>query len=219
VDYGDKKMADIKIEEAVMRALETAPSRNFKESVDIAINLKELDLRDPTNRVDETVILPKGTGKETRIVLFAVGENAVLAENVVEEVLGANEIKELGDDVEAAKALANSTDFFVADVGLMQDIAKLLGKVLGPRGKMPRPLQQDENVVDVVNRMKNTVQLRSRDNRTFHARVGTEDMSAPDIAANIEVIVRRLYASLKNGSMNVESIYVKTTMGPSERVV
>ena len=107
----------------------------------------------------------------------------------------------------------------MADVGLMQDIARLLGKVLGPRGKMPRPLQPEEDVVDVINRMKNTVQLRSRDNRTFHARVGAQDMSAQDIATNIEVVIRRLHASLKNGSMNVDSIYVKTTMGPSERVV
>ena len=211
-------MADKEIEEAVIRALETAPSRNFRESVDLAINLKGLDLRDPTNRVDETVVLPSGTGRETKIVLFAMGENAVLGEKVVEEVLGSVQIKELGDDAEAAKALANSTDFFVADVGLMQDIARLLGKVLGPRGKMPRPLQPEEDVVDVVNRMKNTVQLRSRDNRTFHARVGAQDMSATDIATNIEVVIRRLHAALKNGALNVDSIYVKTTMGPSERV-
>ena len=210
-------MADT-IEEAVNRALDEAPPRNFRETVDLAVNLRDLDLNDPSNRVDESVVLPAGTGQETQIVVFATGETALRAEEVADDVLGPDELEDLGDDDDAAKDLADETDFFVAEAAMMQDIGRYLGTVLGPRGKMPTPLQPDDDVVETVNRMKNTVQLRSRDRRTFHTRVGAEDMSAEDIADNIDVIVRRLEAALEKGPLNIDSIYVKTTMGPSVEV-
>ncbi|WP_336037451.1 50S ribosomal protein L1 [Halobacterium yunchengense] len=211
-------MADNDIEEAVARALEEAPERNFRETVDLAINLRDLDLNDPSNRVDEGVVLPSGTGQETRIVVFAEGETAVRAADVADEVLDEDDLADLADDTDAAKDLADETDFFVAEASMMQDIAGALGQVLGPRGKMPTPLQPDDDVVDTVNRMKNTVQLRSRDRRTFHTRVGAEDMSAEDIASNIDVILRRLHADLEKGPHNIDAVYVKTTMGPAVEV-
>jgi len=206
------------IEEAVSRALDEAPPRNFRETVDLAINLRDLDLNDPNNRVDESIVLPSGTGQETSIVVFAEGETALRAEDVADQVLSGDDLEELGDDTDAAKDLADETDFFVAQANLMQDIGRYLGTVLGPRGKMPTPLQPDDDVVETVNRMKNTVQLRSRDRRTFHTRVGAEDMTADEIATNIGVIVRRLEGDLEKGPLNIDGIYVKTTMGPAVEV-
>jgi large subunit ribosomal protein L1 len=212
-------MADQDIEEAVSRALEEAPPRNFRETVDLAINLRDLDLNDPSNRVDEGIVLPNGTGQDTRIVVFAEGETALRAEEVADEVLDGDDLEELGDDTDAAKDLAGDTNFFIAEANMMQDIGRYLGTVLGPRGKMPTPLQPDDDVVETINRMKNTVQLRSRDRRTFHTRVGAQDMSAEDIAGNIDVIIRRLEAGLEKGPLNIDRIYVKTTMGPAVEVV
>ena len=211
-------MADDDITTAVTRALDEAPERNFRETVDLAINLRDVDLNDPSNRIDEGVVLPAGTGQDTRIVVFATGETALRAEDVADDVLGSDELEELGDDDDAAKDLADQTDFFIAEASLMQDIGRYLGTVLGPRGKMPTPLQPDDDVVETVNRMKNTVQIRSRDRRTFHTRVGAEDMSADEIADNIDVILRRLNASLEKGPLNLDAVYVKTTMGPAVEV-
>ncbi|KPN31739.1 hmal1 [Halolamina pelagica] len=210
-------MAD-SIEEAVSRALEDAPARNFTETVDLAINLRDIDLNDPSNRVDESVVLPSGTGQETRIVVFATGETAVRAEDVADEVLGPDELEDLGDDDDEAKDLADETDFFIAEAAMMQDIGRYLGTVLGPRGKMPTPLQPDDDVVETVERMKNTVQIRSGDRRTFHTRVGAQDMTPEEVSNNIDVIVRRLEADLEKGPLNIDSIFVKTTMGPSVEV-
>jgi len=211
-------MADQEIEEAVSRALDDAPPRNFTETVDIAVNLRDIDLNDPSNRVDESVVLPEGTGQETSIVVFAEGETAIRAEEVADQVLDGNELADLGDDDDAAKDLAGDTDFFLAEESMMQDIGRYLGTVLGPRGKMPEPVGPDDDIVGVVERMKNSVQLRSGDRRTFHTRVGAEDMSAEDIASNIDVIIRRLHASLEKGPLNIDSVYVKTTMGPAQEV-
>src|SRR6056297_1561045 len=127
-------MADNDIEEAVRRALDEAPQRNFRETVDLAVNLRDLDLNDPSNRVDEGVVLPSGTGQETKIVVFADGETAVRAEEVADEVLDGDDLADLGDDDDAAKDLAEDTDFFVAEEALMQDVGRYLGTILGPRG-------------------------------------------------------------------------------------
>ena len=211
-------MADQDIEEAVTRALDEAPPRNFGETVDLAVNLRDLDLNDPSNRVDESIVLPAGTGQDTRIVVFAEGETALRAEEVADDVLDGDDLEELGDDDDEAKDLAGETNFFIAEASMMQDIGRYLGTVLGPRGKMPTPLQPDDDVVETINRMKNTVQLRSRDRRTFHTRVGAADMSADEIADNIDVIVRRLEANLEKGPLNIDTVYVKTTMGPAVEV-
>ena len=211
-------MADQDIEEAVSRALKDAPPRNFRETVDLAVNLRDIDLDDPSNRIDESIVLPEGTGQETAIVVFADGETAVRAEEVADEVLSPDELEDLGDDDDAAKDLAGRTDFFLAEEALMQDIGRYLGTVLGPRGKMPEPVSPDDDIVEQVERLKNSVQVRSGDRRTFHTRVGAEDMSAEEIADNIDVIVRRLHADLEKGPMNVDSVFVKTTMGPAVEV-
>ncbi|GAB7092953.1 50S ribosomal protein L1 [Halolamina litorea] len=210
-------MAD-SIEDAVSRALEDAPARNFTETVDLAINLRDIDLNDPSNRVDESVVLPSGTGQETRIVVFATGETAVRAEEVADAVLSPDELEELGDDDDEAKDLADDTDFFIAEAAMMQDIGRYLGTVLGPRGKMPTPLQPDDDVVETIERMKNTVQIRSGDRRTFHTRVGAQDMTPDEVSDNIDVIIRRLEADLEKGPLNIDSIFVKTTMGPAVEV-
>jgi large subunit ribosomal protein L1 len=212
-------MADQDIETAVTRALDEAPPRNFTETVDLAVNLRDLDLNDPANRVDESVVLPAGTGQETTIVVFAEGETAVRAAEVADEVFDGDDLADLGDDEDDAKDLADWTDFFVAEESMMQDVASNLGRVLGPRGKMPEPLQPDDDVVETVDRMKKSVQLRSGDRRTFHTRVGAEDMSAEEIADNIDVILRRLHADLEKGPLNIDAVYVKTTMGPAVQVV
>ncbi len=211
-------MADQDIEQAVTRALEAGPPRNFRETVDLAINLRDLDLNDPSNRVDESVVLPEGTGQETSIVVFAEGETAVRAEGVADQVLSAEELADLGENDGEAKDLAGETDFFLAEESMMQNIGRYLGTVLGPRGKMPSPIGPNDDVVELIERLKNSVQLRSGERRTFHTRVGAEDMSAEDIADNIDVITRRLEAELEKGPLNIDSMYVKTTMGPAVEV-
>ncbi len=211
-------MADSDLTTAVSRAIDEAPERNFAESIDLAINLRDLDLADPANRVDESVVLPSGTGQETRIVVFAEGETAVRAEDAASEVLDEDDLADLGDDEDRAKDLADETDFFLAEEAMMQDIGRHLGTILGPRGKMPTPLAPDDDVVEVIERMRNTVQLRSGDRRTFHALVGARDMDADEIADNVDVVLRRLHASLEKGPRNIDSVYVKTTMGPAVEV-
>ena len=65
-----------KINQAIKDALENAPERKFVESVDISFTIKDVDLKNPNNRIKEEVRLPSGRGKELKIAMFAAGEAA-----------------------------------------------------------------------------------------------------------------------------------------------
>lgn len=203
--------------ETIKKLFEAAKPRKFKESVEVAVNLRDVDLSVPKNRVEEDVILPKGRGKPIRVAVFASGELALKARNVADLVIQPQEIEEYASDKRKARALAASYDFFVAEAPLMPAIGRRLGVVLGPRGRMPRPVPPTADPTSLINAMRNTVRVRSRDKRTFHAAIGTRDMPPEDLAENLDVLMGRVIAKLERGRFNIQSAYVKTTMGPAVR--
>jgi len=203
--------------DAVKKALEAAKPRGFKESVEIAVNLKDVDLSVPKNRIDDEVVLPKGRGKTVRVCVFASGELALKARAAADLVIQPQEIEEYASDRAKARRLASEYDIFVAEAPLMPVIGKRLGIVLGPRGRMPRPVPPTSDPTNMINAMRNTVRVRSKDRRTFHAPIGTRDMAAEDIAENLDFLMRRLMGKLERGRFNIQSAFVKTTMGPAVR--
>ncbi len=203
---------------AVKEAIEKAKPRKFIESVDLAINLKDVDLSIPKNRINEEVILPHGRGKEVKIAVFASGETALKAKECADLVIPPEEIDKLAEDKRRARKLANEYDFFLAEAPLMAKIGKSLGIILGPRGKMPKPVPPGGDPCPLVRNLKKTVRMRSRDKRTFHVPVGTREMDPEKIADNIEEVIKRLETKLERGLQNIESIYVKTTMGPAVKI-
>jgi len=203
---------------AVKEAIEKSKKRNFLESVDLAINLKDVDLSIPKNRINEEVILPHGRGKEVKIAVFASGETALKAKDCADLVIPPEEIDKLAEDKRRARKLANEYDFFLAEAPFMGKIGKNLGIILGPRGKMPKPLPPGSDPCPMVNRLKHTVRMRSRDKRTFHVPVGTKEMDVEKIADNIEEVLKRLETKLERGKQNIDSVYVKTTMGPAVKI-
>ncbi len=203
---------------AVKEAIEKSKERRFLESVDLAINLKDVDLSIPKNRINEEVILPHGRGKEIKIGVFASGETALKAKECADLVIPPEEIDKLAEDKRKARKIANEYDFFLAEAPLMAKIGKSLGVILGPRGKMPKPIPPGGDPCPLVNNLKKTVRMRSRDKRTFHVPVGTKNMDVEKIADNIEEVLKRLEHKLERGYQNIESVYVKTTMGPAVRI-
>jgi len=208
------------IEEAVKEAVTRAPARNFGESIDLAINLHNLDLSQPANRVDAEIILPHGVGKPAKIAVFATGETALRAKSAgADRVISSEEIKALGEDKKAARKLAEEYKFFIAETQFMPVIGKSLGPILGKRGKMPTPLPPTQDVTPQIQRLRNMVRIRSKDRATFHLTVGNRNMEGKKLAENVEAVITKLDQTLKDGRQNVKSIYVKTTMGPAIRVI
>jgi len=204
---------------AVQKALESAKKRNFVETVELAINLKDVDLAIPKNRIQEDIILPNGRGKTVKICVIGGGELALKAKDVADLVITPEELGTIADDKKQAKKIANSTDYFIAEAPLMAVVGKRLGIVLGPRGKMPKPIPPGADPSGMVDNLRKSVTVRTKDRKTFHVPVGTVNMSPEDIADNIDIVLKRVSLKLEKGMANVASAYVKTSMGPAERIL
>ena len=214
-------MAEKKIVDSVGKVLEESKKldRKFKQKIDLVINLKNLDLNIPKNRIDEEIILPHGRGSEAKIALFASGELALKSKKHVDLLIKPEEIEDFSTDKGKFKKVADAHHFFIAEAPLMPTIGKTLGTILGPRGKMPKPVPPNADVSGLVKNLRSTVKVRSKSNKTFHTIAGEETMSKEDIAENISAIIKRLESKLERGRMNIGSVYVKTTMGSSERII
>ncbi|MCI4346830.1 MAG: 50S ribosomal protein L1 [Thermoplasmata archaeon] len=211
-------MADRTTIDAVTEALAKAPERKFSESVELAINLKELDLTVPKNRIEDEIALPHGRGRPIKVAVFGTPELCQKIKGVADVTISSAELDDVVKDKKQAKRLAETVDFFLAEAPLMPTIGKRLGVVLGPRGKMPRPVPPGTDPSNLVNALKRSIRVRSKGNRTFHAAVGNRRMPAAEIAANVDAVLGRVLAKLERGRSNIESVYVKTSMGPSVRL-
>ena len=211
-------MADRPSLEVVTEVLGKAKERKFPETVEVSINLKDLDLTVPKNRLEDEVPLPFGRGKPVKVAVFGSPELGQKMRGVADRVVSAAELDDFAKDKKAAKRLVTEMDFFLAEAPLMPTIGKRLGVVLGPRGKMPRPVPPGSDPTNLVNALKRSVRLRSKGNRTFHAAVGTRAMKPEEIAKNVDAVLARVVGKLERGRTNIESVYLKTTMGPAVRL-
>lgn len=176
-----------------------------------------MDLSVPKNRIEDDLILPRGRGRTLKVCVFASGELALKAGRAADLVVTPDQIEDVAGDKKKGRALAAAYDFFIAEAPLMPVIGRRLGVVLGPRGKMPRPVPPTIDPVPLINAMRNTVRVRSKDRKTFHAPIGTRAMPPEDLAENLDFVMRRVLGKLERGRFNVQSAYVKTTMGPAVR--
>lgn len=209
-----------KIVEAVKAAIEKAPSRKFAESVDITVNLKNIDMAQPKNRIDETILLPHGTGRKVGIAVLGKGDITTRAREAgADLIIGPEEIERLGGAPREARKIASMYRFFLAETSVMPQVGRFLGPRLGPRGRMPMPVPAGTDIRPIIERLRNSVKIRTKDKKTFHVKVGSTGMPPEQIAENIDTVLRRVESVLEQGPMNIRSVYVKTTMGPPQRVV
>ena len=216
--YGGETIASNKVNQVIEDALKSDKERKFVETVEVAINLRDVDLQNPQKRINAEVALPHGRGRPARVAVFAQGEMAVISKKIVDTVLGPEQIDELSENKREARKLADKFDFFVAETGLMATIGKSLGVVLGPRGKMPRPIPPQADIERIIKSLTNLVPVRSKDRPTFHVPIGNVKMSQEQLAENLETILKRVESSLDRGYDNIASVWVKTTMGKSVRL-
>ncbi|MBU7016908.1 MAG: 50S ribosomal protein L1 [Theionarchaea archaeon] len=193
--------------------------KNFVQSVEVSINLKDLDLKQPEGRVRGEVVLPKGRGKSTRIGVFAEGDMAQQAKKQNLDVYSKDDIEELGKDKKRAKQVAEAHEFFVAQADLMPLIGRTLGPVLGRRNKMPKPIPPVAPLEPLITKLRDTVAVDSKNNPVVHCSIGTEKMAEDDLAENALAVINAVERLLPRGEGNISSIYMKTSMGKPVRVV
>lgn len=207
-----------KIKEAVEKVREASPARQFEQSFDLVINLRELDMNRPDNRVNIRVQLPRGIG-ERKVLVFASGDLALRSRRAgADEVIEPEELAQLATDKKAAKRRLADYDVFVAEAPMMPTVGRVAGPILGPRGKMPIPVPPQAPIDNILDRERRTIVLRSRDKPFVHCIVGKEGMSDDDVTQNIETVVSNMTAATKRGFANIKSMYLKLTMGGSVKL-
>lgn len=202
----------------IKKALEYSPKRNFKQSVEIIVVLRDIDPRSPSGRIRETVFLPKGLGKELKICVVADGEMAEKARQAgVHRVITRNEL--LGLSKKDAKKIAQECDWVLVRTDLMANAGRILGPALGPRGKIPVPVPPSADISAIIRRYKSAILLRNKDQPQLMTKIGSEDMPLEDLVENAQSILSVLDTRLPNGSHNISRVIVKTTMGPPVEVI
>ena len=205
--------------EAIEKMKEQSPSRNFLESVDLSINLRDINLQDPSKRFQIDVQLPNLVEKEVNICILAEGAQLVEAQSAgVARVIDKDELENISREPKLAKKLAQQYDFFIASAPLMPIIGRSLGKFLGPRGKMPRPVPPATSLGPLLENYGSTIQIRLRQSPVVQARIATIKMENEAIKDNAVAVLRNVESKLEKGENNIRSVYIKTTMGPVIKV-
>lgn len=198
------------IEEAVSLAKKTSKVK-FDETVDLAVNLG-VDSKQADQMVRGTVILPHGTGKKVRVLVFAKGEKEKEARDAGADYVGAEDL--------ADKIQKGWTDFdtVVATPDIMGLVGKL-GKVLGPRGLMPNP-KTGTVTFDIAKAIKDIragkVEYRVEKAGIVHVPVGKASFDENKLAANAKAVLESILKAKPSTSKGkyLKAAHISTTMGP-----
>ena len=203
-------------EEAVKLVKETSTCK-FDASVEIAMRLN-LDTKKADQQLRGAIVLPKGTGKETRVLVIAKGEQAKAAEEAGADYVG---------DVNLLEKIEKENwfefDTMIATPDMMPLLGKL-GRVLGPKGLMPNPKTGTvtTNVKEAVEQVKaGRVEYRTDSFGNIHGVIGKVSFSEEDLLANLDAFVStilRIRPATVKGEY-VKSISISSTMGPGIKVM
>ena len=207
-------MKEYELIEAVSLAKETAQAK-FDESVDIAVRLG-VDSRKADQNIRGSVLLPKGTGKKFRVLVFAKGEKEAEAREAGAEFVGGEDLmKKIQDGWLEFDRVVATPD--------MMGVVGRIGKVLGPRGMMPNP--KTGAVTFAVKEAVEEIQAGKVDFRvdkggTVHALVGKASFSVEALAENFNALMEELVRMKPTSSKGkyVKAVSLSSTMGAGIRV-
>ncbi len=204
-------------EEAVKLVKETAPAK-FDETVELHLRLG-IDPRHSDQQIRTTVLLPHGLGKQVRVLVFADGEAAKIAESAGADIIA-------DDEVIARIANEGWTDFDVALAvpDMMRKIGRL-GRVLGRKGLMPNPkagtLVQPEDIPRAIEEARaGRIEFRNDKTANIHIPIGKVSFSEEQLLGNMAAVMDTIR---RNRPATTKGIFVRrailsSTMGPGIRV-
>jgi len=202
------------VDEAIGLAKANATSK-FDETIEVAINLG-VDPRHADQMVRGVVTLPKGTGKDVRVGVFAKGAKADEAKAAGADVVGAEDLMEIvqGGTIDFDRCIATPD---------MMGIVGRLGKVLGPKGLMPNP-KLGTVTMDVAGAVKaakgGQVEYRVEKAGIIHSGIGKASFPAEDLRANFDALVDAVVKAKPSGAKGkyVRKLAVSSTMGPGIKI-
>jgi large subunit ribosomal protein L1 len=212
-------LAKDEISRALGELRKSIAKKKFTQSIDLVVRLREVDLKKPENRINETIALPNPPEKALKVCVIASGDLATRAKSAGADMLvGRQEMDNFAKDKKAARKLAQEYDFFIAEAPLMPLVGRALGSFLGPRGKMPTPVPPNAPIEQIVSSHRKMVRVRMREQPVLQCRVGTEAMSDDKLVENIQAVVSRIEQKLERGFKNIGEILIKGTMSKPVKI-
>ncbi|MEX2684000.1 MAG: hypothetical protein Q6373_020685 [Candidatus Sigynarchaeota archaeon] len=222
------QLSDIEkgLKEAIAKS-EAKKKRKFVETIDVIVNLKNVNLKDPNKRFNNEVELPNTVDEKTSVCFLVEGDQLVQASNLKVDALGKDAMDAMGKAEKAVKRkFVNKYEYFVANTETMKLVAKNLGKLFGTHGKMPRPQPQGYGVINpgdsiapTIERYKRVVRIKLQKFPLIQYKIGNKAMDVKKLAQNLKASLDWIEQKLEKGKANIKSIYVKTTMGEAIRLL
>ena len=203
--------------------------RKFDETIDLIINVRDVDIKNPNNRIDQEILLPhgiEGNKRMERVCFIAKDDMELQLKGLGYAVINPETLDDLQKRSNKEKKLvAKKYEYFVARGDLMRNLAKVLARYLGQQGKMPRPqpkgfgvIKPNENIEEFVARLNRIIKVEMKKSLLMQLKVGKKSQSPEDLMTNIESVLHFIETKLPNGYNNIKSIFVKTSMGKPVRV-
>ena len=205
--------------DAVKEAKEKSGQKKFNQTVDLILDIKEIDMKSPEGKIQEVVELPHATGKPNKVCVIASGELALKARRAnADSVIERADLEGLAGKKKELRKLAEEYDIFISEAPLMPLVGRILGPVLGPRGKMPVPVAPTADIASLIAKHRKTIVVRMRNQPIIQCSVGTENMNEEELFDNIQAVLRVLEGKLKRGFKNIKLAYIKTSLGTPVKI-
>ncbi len=206
---------EVQLSEMIKEAKATSKERKFKQALELIMVFKDIDTKKGFS-INETIQLPKQTSSPASVCVMASGDLGLKARDAkADKVIDGDELNKLGSNKRESRKFINNYDFFLADTQLMPVVGKVLGQLLGPRGKMPTPVPFNAPIESFLQRFRSSIRVRVRDSLSLTCKIGDESMEDTELAANANTVITVIEKKLPSGDKNIKKILVKTTMGKS----
>ncbi len=200
--------------DAVKEAKEKSGQKKFNQTIDLIMNIKEIDMKAPEGKIQEVVELPHATAKPNKICAVASGETALKARRAnADNVIERADLDDLAGKKKELRKIATDYDIFISEAPLMPLVGRILGPFLGPRGKMPIPLPPNVDIATLIEKHRKTIVVRMRNQPLIQCSIGTANQTDEEIVDNIQAVLRMLEGKLKRGLKNIDEVFIKTSMG------
>jgi large subunit ribosomal protein L10Ae len=209
------------LEEAIAEILEHAQKkkRNFVETVDLQISLKNYDPA-KDKRLSGTIVLPTCPRRNFKVCIVGNEKHLGEAKEAGVDCLSTDDAKKFKKDKKGTKKLAKKYDYFLASSTLMKKLPRLMGPGLSKAGKFPAPLTNSESIADKVLEAKSTIrfQLKSKKTLCMGVPLGNVENTPEELRVNVILAVNKLTSLLKKNWQNIRRLVIKSTMGPPHRI-
>ena len=205
-------ITEAKLEEMINQAKTSTKQRKFKQSIEMIIVFKDIDVKKGF-ALNEVVQLPK-TSSPATVCIMATGDMGQKAKEAkADAVVGSEELDRFATNKRASRKFINKYDFFLADTQIMPVVGKVLGQLLGPRGKMPTPVPFNASIESFLQRFRSSIKVRARASLAMSCKIGDESMENADLAINAHAVLSAVEKKLPSGEKNLKRVIIKTTMG------